>query len=87
MAEHGRVTDEEILSGFQSLHEAMARGFAGVERRFDGIERRFMGIEQRLDGVEQRLDGFATRAQLAQLEQRMMRRFDEVDERLDRLAG
>lgn len=80
MPEHHRVTDEEILSGFQSLHDAMARGFAGVERRF-------VGVEHRLDRIDQRLGGCATRAELAQLEQRMLRRFDEVDERLDRLGG
>jgi hypothetical protein len=62
------MTDEAILAGFKSLHEAMADGFDRVGKRFDELEQRLSGrMDRRFTG----------------LEQRMMRRFDERDTRLD----
>jgi len=73
------VTDEVILEGFRSLHEAMALGFDRVDRRFEALEtrmdERFATVDRRFEEVDRR---FAT------LEARMMRRFDEVNERLDK---
>jgi hypothetical protein len=56
--EHGRrVTYEDILAGFQSLHDAISNGFASIDRRFGSmqadIDRRFdvmqAGIDRRFD--------------------------------------
>jgi len=55
------VTDEDILNGFASLHQAMATGF-------DGMRREILDV----------------RNDISRLEQRMLRRFDDVDTRLDR---
>jgi uncharacterized membrane-anchored protein len=62
-----RVTDEVILEGFRSLHEAMAVGFDRLERKMD---ERFAGVDRRFEAVDRRF---------AQLEARVMRRFDAVD--------
>ena len=62
MPEHGRVTDDDIISGFKSLLDAMELGFAKVHARIDAL-----AIENR--------------TALASFEQRMLRRFDAVDER------
>jgi hypothetical protein len=48
MSEHRVVTDEEILAGFQSLHEAIALGFARVDDRFREMDRRFDSLEARM---------------------------------------
>jgi hypothetical protein len=48
MAERRHVTDEDILAGFQSLHEAIALGFARVDERFKEVDRRFDGLEARM---------------------------------------
>jgi len=83
------VTDAEILSGFASLHEAIALGFAVVNQRFDSLEkglraeiaalegrtlRRFDAMDRRFDAMDRRFDA-------------MDQRFDGVDERLDRVEA
>jgi len=66
------VTDEDILSGFASLHQAMATGFDQVR------------TEMKLGFTELRTEILDVRNDVARLEQRMLRRFDDVDEKLDR---
>ena len=65
------VKDEDILSGFVSMHQAMAQGFDRVERRYNDLEASILNV----------------RNDVARLEQRMLRRFDDVDERFDKLEG
>ncbi|MDP9104402.1 MAG: hypothetical protein M3N49_00480 [Candidatus Eremiobacteraeota bacterium] len=65
------VTDEIILEGFRSLHQAMAEGFDGLRREMD---ERFALIDQRFGSMDQRI---------GDLDHRMMQRFDEVGGRLD----
>ena len=66
------VTDEIILEGFRSLHQAMAEGFDKVDKRFEQVDKRFIDLEARID------------KRFADFDHRMMLRFDEVNERLDR---
>ncbi len=72
------VTDEIILEGFRSLHEAMSEGFDGVRRemdqRFAAMDQRFAAMDQRFAAMDQRI---------GDLDHRMMQRFDEVGGRLD----
>jgi hypothetical protein len=69
------VTDEVILAGFRSLHEAMALGFDRVDRRFEALEKRMA-------------EGFAAvDRRFAEFDARMIRHFDERDARLDNHAG
>jgi flagellar capping protein FliD len=70
MAEHRRVTDEDILAGFQSLHEAIALGFARIDERFARIDERFALVDDRFKAMDHRFDA---------LEARMLRRFDDID--------
>ncbi len=60
MADARSVTDAEILSGFASLHEAIALGFAKMDECFSRMDERFGRLEQsmlrRFDGVDTRLD-------------------------------
>jgi len=70
----GPVKDEDILTGFASLHQAVATGFEGVQRQFNGVQRQFDGVRQQFLDV---------RNDIARLEQRMLRRFDEVDAKLE----
>jgi predicted nucleic acid-binding Zn-ribbon protein len=88
MAEPRRVTDEEILSGFTSLQEAMLAGFARIDAQLLDLRsaiaaseqrtlRRFDRLEQRFDSVEQRFGSLER--QLDSVEQRfgsLERRFD-----------
>jgi archaellum component FlaC len=88
MSQNRPVNDTDILAGFASLHQAMAQGFDGVNRRLDRVEERLTGVEGRLtsfegrlSGVERRLDGVDVRLNeitndIARLEHRMLRRFD-----------
>lgn len=68
MSSNRPVKDEDILSGFASLHQAMTEGFDRVDARFDRVHAEILDV----------------RNDVARLEQRMLRRFDDVDERLDR---
>ena len=72
------VTDEIILDGFRSLHQAMAEGFDGLRRemdeRFALMDRRFALMDQRFGSMVQRI---------GDLDHRMMRRFDDVGGLLD----
>lgn len=82
------MSDEVILDGFKSLHEAMATGFDRIEQRFNGVDQRFDRLEQRVGTVEQRLDRLEQRVggleqRIGDLDHRMMLRFDEVGARLD----
>jgi hypothetical protein len=84
------VKDEDILNGFASLHQAMATGFdhvrAEMRAGFDQVWAEFGQVRVELHA------GFAhvnaeildVRNDVARLEQRMLRRFDDIDERLDR---
>jgi hypothetical protein len=64
VSNHG-VTDEVILEGFRSLHEAMAHGFDRVDRRMDSLESRMTAFEARMmrrfDKVDERLDNHERR--------------------------
>jgi hypothetical protein len=42
------VKDEDILSGFASLHQAMTEGFDRMERRFIAIDGRFQAVERQI---------------------------------------
>jgi hypothetical protein len=77
MAEHRRVTDEDILAGFQSLHEAIALGFARVDERFARIDDRFALIDDRFALIDDRFKAMDHRFDA--LEARMLRRFDDID--------
>jgi predicted secreted Zn-dependent protease len=77
MALNRSVKDEDVLAGFASLHQAMAEGFDRMAREF---ERQILDV--RNDLGRQILD---VRNDVARLETRMLRRFDEVDARFDRL--
>ena len=72
------VTDEIILEGFRSLHQAVSEGFDSVRReldqRFTVMDQRFAVMDQRFAAMEQRI---------GDLDHRMMRRFDDVGGRLD----
>ena len=72
MSSNRTVKDEDILSGFASLHQAMSEGFDRVNARMDA----------RFDRVHAEI--LDVRNDVARLEQRMLQRFDDVDERLAR---
>jgi hypothetical protein len=63
------VKDEDILAGFASLHRAMADGFDRLAREIAGLEHQILDV----------------RNDVARLETRMLRGFDDVDARFDRL--
>ena len=63
-----KVTDEQILGGFANLHQAMATGFDAMR-----AEMHAMRLELRNE----------FRNEIAGLENRMMRRFDRIEDRLD----
>ncbi len=71
MSLHDPVNDQEILNGLASLHQAMVTGF-------DALRNDMSAGFARLDG-----EILNVRNDVSRLEQRMLRRFDEVDERLD----
>ncbi len=72
---NGSVTDETILAGFKSLHEAMAEGFDRLDRKIEYEIHTLRGeMNERFAAVDRRF---------AEFEGRMMRRFDERDVRLD----
>lgn len=77
---HRSVTDEVILEGFRSLHEAMAAGFDAINRRIDALDVRIGALEQRVGTLERRVGTFEQR--VGTFEARMLRRFDDVDARL-----
>jgi len=77
------VKDEEILAGFASLHQAMATGFETQRRAFTGFTQQIHGEMHSLRvALEDQIHG--VRNDVARLEHRMLRRFDDIDERLDR---
>ena len=63
-----RVTDEQILGGFANLHQALTTGFDAMR-----AEMHAMRLELRNE----------FRNEISGLENRMMRRFDRIEERLD----
>lgn len=69
MPDHEPVTDDEILSGFRSLLEAIELGFGKINGRIDCLEASMSG---RMDALQASIAGF---------EQRMLRRFDQIDDR------
>jgi uncharacterized protein YceH (UPF0502 family) len=73
------VKDEDILSGFRSVHQSISERFEALGRRFDALDRRFDALEHHVD--RQMLD---VRNDVARLETRM-RPFDEVDARVNKL--
>jgi len=75
MSSNRPVKDADILAGFAALHEAMANGF-------DLLHAELRASHGELQG--QILD---VRNDVARLEQRMLRRFDDIEERLDRPAS
>ena len=66
------VVLEDLRSQFKVFGEAMASGFARVDRRLDGMDHRLDGMNHRLDGTDHRLDG-------------MDHRLDGMDPRFDHL--
>ncbi len=71
------VTDEHILAGFKSLHEAMTSGFDSLRGTLrKEMDERFNRVDERIGGLHQRI---------GDLDHRVMKRFDEVDERFDRV--
>jgi hypothetical protein len=66
------VKDEHILAGFANLHQVITTGFDAVR-----TEMAAMRAELRSE----------FRNELAGLEHRMMRRFDQIEERLDNHEG
>jgi len=70
MSFNKRVKDEDILNGFASLHQAMATGFDQVRTE---IKCDIARLESEIHNV---------RNDVSRLEQRMLRRFDDVDGRL-----
>ena len=71
---HDSVNDQEILNGFASLHQAMVTGFDAMDKRFSALAKDISRIDAEILNV---------RNDVSRLEQRMLRRFDEVDGRLD----
>jgi hypothetical protein len=66
------VTDEQILAGFANLHQVITTGFDAVR-----AEMHAMRTELRNEFRNELHQG------LGSLEQRVMRRFDRIEERLD----
>lgn len=77
---NGSVTDETILEGFRSLHEAMAAGFDAVRAEMNA---RFAERDARVDGGFESLRAEMT-TRFTESDARIMRRFDQIDERFDR---
>ena len=73
MSLNREVKDENILAGFASLHQAMADGFDRLTREIAALGR---DLEHHILDV---------RNDVARLETRMLRRFDDVDARFDKL--
>ncbi len=71
------VKDEDILEGFASLHQAVITGFEQQEARM------FALIDGRINALrsEMQTQFHDVRNDIARLEHRMLRRFDEVDAR------
>lgn len=69
------MTDEAILGGFQSLHEAMAMGFDTLRNEMQAMRAEMRTGFERADRRD------------AGLEQRMLRHFDRRDARLDDHEG
>jgi len=65
------VNDEDIRGGFASLHQAMVTGFGQMQGQINSLR---MDMQTQFHDV---------RNDIARLEHRMLRRFDEVDARLD----
>jgi len=73
------VKDEDILEGFASLHQAMLTGFDQMRADFFGK----LDAEIQALRSEMQTQFHEVRNDIARLEHRMLRRFDEVDARLD----
>jgi hypothetical protein len=76
MADDCSVTDDEILTGFKSLQEAMALGFERQSAAFRSVVHSVVRSEIAV-----------VRTEISALEHRMLRRFDEVDARFDRIEA
>jgi hypothetical protein len=83
MSSNRRVTDEDIRSGFASIHQAMATGFDRVAATLTQMENKHARFEQemlrRFDAVDQRFEAIDSRFDA------MDRRFDAMDKRFDDL--
>jgi hypothetical protein len=71
------VKDEDILEGFASLHQAMMTGFDQMRTDFFGK----LDAEIQALRSEMQTQFHDVRNDIARLEHRMLRRFDEVDAR------
>jgi hypothetical protein len=65
------VTDETILEGFRSLAQAMAEGFDNQRAELAVLKTEIGGLRSEMN------------QRFGDLEHRMMRRFDQIDDRLD----
>lgn len=76
------MKDADILKSFQSLHEAMTMGF---DRAREDLEREIGGVRGEIVGLRNELGGQIqdVRNDIARVEQRVLRRFDERDARLE----
>ena len=89
MPDHRPVSDEDILSGFASLHEAMLAGFAAMQAQFVSLERRFAQVDDRFAAIDRQFSNLESglRSELARFEHRMLRRFDDLEGRLAKLEA
>jgi hypothetical protein len=71
------VNDEDILAGFASLHQAMTTGFDRLRSEFFGELNSQIGTLR----SEMQTQFHDVRNDIARLEHRMLRRFDEVEAR------
>lgn len=82
MADDGSVTDDEIMTGFKSLQEAMALGFERQNAELRSI------IDSVVHSVVRSVvqsEIALVRADISALEHRVLRRFDKVDERFKQI--
>jgi hypothetical protein len=73
---NGSVTDETILEGFRSLAQAMSEGFDNMRAQLT-VEFTAL-LKAEIGGLRSEMN-----QRFGDLEHRMMRRFDQIDERLD----
>ena len=69
------VTDEQIRAGFTNLHQVITMGFDEVRAEFRAVR-----AEMQMMRTELRSE---LRGEISGLENRMMRRFDRLELRLD----
>ena len=74
-ADAAMVNDEQILSGFANLHQVILTGFDQVRAEFAAVRSEMRSLRSELRAE--------IRSEVSGLDNRMMRRFDRIEERLD----